>query len=362
MLTIIVFITLIQLVLSQSQQLQTPLSSSQSITQGQQQHQQQQSMITDNNCTVNKFRIPVSARHIRTIFQYSCPLLSWRESTEPILPSIGNAQPYEFNEMDLSQNVFSSLPFEQLCTFKYIYMLNMSSNLIQNLTGGFINLKCLASLTNLDLSKNLISTALLPTDFDDGFASRLQIFNLENNKISNIQTSVFIKKDGTSRFPNLYYLNLAKNLIKKFDLLWPLTLPSPNLFIDLKMNPIGELVNQMGQSFKNPSYIYDMIGNRYVDVTTNRLQFLDDSNLMQYGLQDSRDFRQFLNKISNYDFRQANYVRTFICYCPSGGLYTVEWFKNISFSLDLNCPIFQLFCSNFQTPIYIFNFPCEVSI
>lgn len=320
--------------------------------------QDEQEIITDSNCTLNKYRIPVSVRHIRTIYQFSCLTA---DVTDPQLPTIGTSMPYEFNEMDLSRNVFTSLPYDQLCLYKYIYLLNISSNYIQNLTGAFVHLRCLSSVTSIDLSNNLITTPIIASDFDEFFASRLQSLNLEQNKIELIQTTTFIKKDGTSRFPNLFYLNLAKNRIKKFDLLWPLSLPSPQLFIDLKLNPIEELVNQMSLSFKSPSFIHDMVGNRFLDATTNKLQYLDDSNLMQYGLQDARDFRQFMNKLSNYDFRQSNYMRTFICFCPTGGQYTVEWFKNVSSSLDLNCPIFQLFCSNFQLPVYILNYPCEVS-
>ena len=32
----------------------------------------QQQFQSDNNCTLNKFRIPVSIRLIRTIYQFSC--------------------------------------------------------------------------------------------------------------------------------------------------------------------------------------------------------------------------------------------------------------------------------------------------
>ncbi len=329
-----------------------------------QQQQQQQFQSDNNNCTLNKFRIPVSIRLIRTIYQFSCFNSNNNpDNFDPNLPVISASLPYEYNECDLSHNLFTQLPDEQqLCQFKYVYMLNLTSNLIYNLTNAFVRLKCLSSLTNIDLSYNFVSSPIVAQDFDDNLASRLQILNLESNKISFIQTAAFIKKDGTSRFPNLYYLNLAKNLIKKFDLLWPVSLPSPNLFVDLKLNPIEDLINQMGLSFKNPAFIHDMTGSRYVDVTTNKLQYLDDSNLMQYGLQDAKDFRQFLNKISNYDFRQANFIKTFICFCPSGGQYTVQWFRNISNSLDLNCPIYQLFCSNYQIPVYIFNFQCDVNI
>ena len=103
-----------------------------------------------------------------------------------------------------------------------------------------------------------------------------------------------------------------------------------------------------------------MTGFRHVDITTNSLQYLDDSNMLQYGLLNEYDMRDFLMKISNYDFRQSNLVRTFICYCPSYGLNTVRWYKQVSNQLDTSLPIFQLFCKEFPNLVYVFNFPCNV--
>jgi hypothetical protein len=103
-----------------------------------------------------------------------------------------------------------------------------------------------------------------------------------------------------------------------------------------------------------------MTGYRRVDVTTNSLQYLDDTNILQYGLYNAKDMRDFLIKISNYDFRQSNLVRTFICYCPPYGLLTVSWYKQIASQLDTTRPIFQLYCKEYSNLVYVFNFPCNV--
>lgn len=104
-----------------------------------------------------------------------------------------------------------------------------------------------------------------------------------------------------------------------------------------------------------------MTGYRRVDITTNSLQYLDDSNMLQYGLFNSDDMRDFLIKLSNYDFRQANRVRTFICYCPSYGLLTVKWYSQIASSMDTTAPIFQIYCKDFPNLVYVFEFPCDNS-
>lgn len=104
-----------------------------------------------------------------------------------------------------------------------------------------------------------------------------------------------------------------------------------------------------------------MTGYRRVDVTTNSLQYIDDSNMLQYGLFNANDMRDFLMKLYNYDFRQSNNVRTFICYCPSYGLLTVSWYRQIAYQLETTAPLFQLFCKEYPNLVYLFDFPCNVS-
>ena len=312
-----------------------------------------------DNCTVNKLKIPTDPTNIRTIYQYSCSNIKY---FYPFFPAIKGSFEAEYNEVDLSPNFYAILPVNQLCNFKYVYLLDMSFNLLTNLSYAFVHLKCLSSLVSVDFSNNLISSPIRAIDFDDSLAAQLQFINLSNNKIPSIETSAFINKDGSSRFLKLFYLNLARNSIKELDILFPLTIPDPSLKIDLHLNPIEKLVNQMNRSFSDAVFSYDMTGFRVLDATNNKLQYLDDSNLLQYGLNNQDDLQTFLNKISNYDLRQSNLVRTFICYCPPQGLKTVSWYKSFASLIETIYPIFQLYCSNFERSIYILDFPCNVSI
>lgn len=169
---------------------------------------------------------------------------------------------------------------------------------------------------------------------------------------------MFFKQDGTSRFINLEYLGLVNNQLKSLDLLWPMSLPSSILKIDLSYNQIDKLTNELKKSFSESVFI-PMTGNRHVYLINNSLVSLDDSNLLQYQINSANGFSQFLNKLSNYDFRKNN--SDYSCLCPAAtGLYTVLWYKNISSSIsDKTAPIFKLNCSNVANT-YIFDFPCTV--
>ena len=128
----------------------------------------------------------------------------------------------------------------------------------------------------MDLSNNLIASPLMETDFEDNFAMQIQSLNFSMNRIPFIETKLFIRNDGTSRFTNLRYLNLANNNVKEFDLLWPLLLPSPSILIDLKQNPFEVLTNQMRLSFTDLLFNNPMIGHRYLDATDNKLKYFSD--------------------------------------------------------------------------------------
>lgn len=134
----------------------------------------------------------------------------------------------------------------------------MSHNYIGSLRNAFVDLGCLNMLSHIDFSYNLISTPLLASDFDDAFASQIGSINLTGNLIPAIESRAFLRLDGSSRFPELTYLGLAHNRIRDFDLLWPLTLPSPILNIDLKINPITRLVNQFGYGYSNEVFRFDI--------------------------------------------------------------------------------------------------------
>ena len=315
-----------------------------------------------DNCTSSKFVIPVNNTFWRTILQFNC-YGSYLLSYNPSFPFDLIIQPNEYNEIDLSPNIYTLLPTTQLCPFKYVYFLDMSFNFLISLSNAFVDLKCMSSLRLIDFSNNAISTPILASDFDDGFSVQLESLNLTNNRIPYIQTAAFLS-NGTSRFPKLSYLGLANNKIIAFDLLWPLTLPSPALRVDLRLNPIEKLVSELGVSFKQPAFRFSMTGQRYLDATNNKLQYLYDDNLIQYGLLTADDFKLFLSRLSNYDLRQSNNVPTFLCYCTTTtGSATVSWYQSFSNSINTNAPIYQLYCSNLlnQGSVYVFNFPCSVS-
>lgn len=99
----------------------------------------------------------------------------------------------------------------------------------------------------------------MASDFDDDFAAQIGSLNLTHNLIPAIESRAFLRLDGSSRFPELTYLGLAHNRIKDLDLLWPLTLPSPILNVDLKVNPISRLINQFGFGYTNDAFRFIFI-------------------------------------------------------------------------------------------------------
>lgn len=253
------------------------------------------------------------------------------------------------------------MPYDQLCTFVNLRTIDLSYNKITNITNAFKNLACLSALAYIDLSFNQISSPLVASDFNESISSFLVSINLNNNNIPSVETAVFIKSDGFSRFPYLTYLGLANNQIKEIDLLWPLSIGTLTLKVDLSSNPISKLINPSKRSFKDSIFV-PMTGYRNVDLTKNDILSLDDSNLIQYGITSAVDFSVFLYKLSNYDFGRN--TSDFLCNCPPViGSYTVFWFGNFSNSiqLDLNSPIFQLYCAD-NPNVYIFNFTCRVII
>ncbi len=316
------------------------------------------SHVMPSNCTINKFKIPLQFNVMKTIFQFSCHS---NTMVNPLFPTLPNSYPKEYNELDLSPNFFNVIPSKQICPYKYVQVLDLSSNLISNLTGMF-DLKCLTSLSQIDLSNNLIEGALSPNHFDDIFAAQLQSLNLSMNRLTSIETKTFLNRKGDSRFLNLRYINLANNLIKEFDILWPLLLPSPSMLIDLKRNPIDTLTNQLGLSYDDLLLNNPVIEYRYLDATDNNLTHISDSNLLQYGLSNSTDFEIFLLKIANYDLRSVYTAPRLFCYCDHLGQMTVDWYRNISSNIinSRKYPIFELTCSNFNEKMFIFDFPCIV--
>lgn len=280
-------------------------------------------------------------------------------SFNPTIPIDNGSKESEYNELILSPNLYNIVPVDALCPFINIYLLDLSKNAITSTTGAFKVLSCLRSIQRFDISDNLISTPLLASDFDDLFPAHLQIFNLKNNRIPSIDTNVFFKSDGTSRFPKLYLLDLSGNKIKVLDLLWPMSIPHPYLNVKLASNPINTIKNQLLKSYQDSVYIA-INGTRTVDVTNSDLTSLSDSALLQYLPNSADGFKALLAKIANFDFSQT--TNKLSCDCPAAtGLYTVYWYGTIQSSIaNKSAPIYKLTCANINNT-YIFSFPCQVS-
>ncbi len=191
-----------------------------------------------------------------------------------------------------------------------------------------------------------------------------QRLDLQNNQIPYIDTLLFVNSDNTSRFPNLQFINLANNSIVIFDLLFPLTIPSSQMSLNASLNPIGTLKNTRNLNFNLPIFAYPVVNNRNVNLSGNVLTKFDDSNLLQYGLQNPTDLQGFLNKISNYNLLQVNGQSLFICNCPNGSQLTSIWYADLLNKqlVSMSTSISQLYCSNIGTSVYVLNFNCIVSI
>lgn len=297
------------------------------------------------------------------IYSYTCPTT---QSGIPTIPTTYNGQSLlgTINVLSLSPNVFASIPYSQICAFTKVYKLIMSYNQLTSLTGAFSSLassSCLSALTAFDFSNNQISSPIVYSDFSDTTAAQFVSMNFSNNLIPYINTNVFFKSDGrTTRFPNLVYLGLANNRLMALDLLWPLSLPQASLTIEMQNNQyLTSLVNQLSLSYVDSRFSYAMTGQRTLNLQTNSLQYLDDTNLVQYGLYSSTDFQTFLNKILNYDFRQSSGVQVFFCICQNS-IQVLTWYKQISAAFaSTDYPIFKLYCktNQFSGSVYIFNFP-----
>ena len=310
-----------------------------------------------SSCVMNKVLLYPQ----RYIFSYQCYAPA---PQNPSFSKVGSS-PTEFTELVLAPNVYTYVPTDNICQFLNITLLDLSSNLITNINSVFIALKCLTKLTKISLANNEIRMDLKSTDFDDIFSSQLKFIDLSLNQILSIETGVFIKSDGTSRFKNLEYLSLKGNLLQQFDLLWPLAIPYSGLLVDMSNNPITTLVNELNLTYRSSVFAYSVAGGRNVIVQNNQLKTFSDSNLLQYGLQSAYDLALFFNKIKNYDFRlnNASNSSTVICNCPLNGLLTATWYQQLltTLSIDTTAIINQFYCSNIPNA-YPLNIMCLVSL
>lgn len=147
---------------------------------------------TQNLCSTDKLFFQINPVN-RVIFRFQCTSGNIQDPIIPLQTSI----PVEFNELDLSPNLFTSVPISQICQFANLYQLDLSYNSITNTSGAFARLgTCLTQLAQLDLSHNLIATPLLASDFSDDIAARLTSLNFAYNFISSIDSAVFYRADG----------------------------------------------------------------------------------------------------------------------------------------------------------------------
>ena len=311
-----------------------------------------------SDCHVYKVQNPSSVSP-QVIFHFECfPLASINQ----IFPNNIGSNPNEFTQLLMSPNTYTTLPTTSICQFTSIYLLDVSFNQLTSITGLFQTLKCLISLKTLILSNNYISSPLFQSDFDDVFSQQLTSIDLRNNQIPSIDSNLFFKIDGTSRFINLEYLNLANNRITQFDMLMPLTMPNINLNFMVNSNPIRTLVNPLNASYSDNRFAYPVVRNRMANISNNALTNLDDSNLMQYGLKNQTDLLNFLNKIANYDLRQLSNKVAF-CKCDDTNNFISKWYRSL-FSLSLinqSNLINQFTCSPYNQSIFLVADNCEVS-
>ena len=308
------------------------------------------------NCNVEKKSYPPTNR---VELSYHCypPTID-----NPPFPT-GGSRPSEYNEVHLSPNTYTTVPFSNLCEFTNIYLLDMSFNKLTSITNVFQTLRCLISLRTLKISSNLISTGIKNSDFDDTFSAQLEHIDLSSNQIPSIDSDVFIRtSNGASRFPNLKFLNLGNNRIKEFDLLWPLTIPSSLFNLNISANPINTLTNSFNGKYSDARFAYPATGSRVIDVTNNILEEFDDTNLLQYGITTQNEFLAFLNKIANYDFRQNSFKRV-VCQCTGSTQNVITWYKALRTALliDQSSLISQFSCINSTQSVFLELTTCQTN-
>ena len=311
-------------------------------------------------CRISKVSNP-SPLPAQVIFYFQCYPPT---SNAPFVSTTSyGSLPTEFTQLIMNPNTYTILPMANICQFTNISLLDVGSNQLTSITGLFSSFNCLPMLTTLAMANNFIATPIKHSDFDDTICQQLVSLDLSYNQIPSIDSDVFIKSDGTTRFTKLQYLSLKNNQIKQFDLLWPLTIPPLILNVDMSSNPITTLVNGLNKSYSSSVFAYSMTGARSVNIQYNLLQTFSDSNLLQYGLSSANDLNLFFKMIANYDFRHFSLssATSIICTCPTSGLLTVTWYQQLLASSSLNTGdvINQLYCSNIGNT-YPLNINCSV--
>ena len=111
-------------------------------------------------CQINNCTTQISKTGNFTMLTFSCI-----GSGYPILDNAYLTNPSQFDIINFSDNLFTTIPIDLLCGFSNAFHVNLRRNQIKavNTIG---DLKCLKKLTELNLSFNLIQY-LNPADFNN---------------------------------------------------------------------------------------------------------------------------------------------------------------------------------------------------
>ncbi len=306
-------------------------------------------------CQINNCTTQISKTGNFTMLTFSCI-----GSGYPILDNAYLTNPSQFDIINFSDNLFTTIPIDLLCGFSNAFHVNLRRNQIKavNTIG---DLKCLKKLTELNLSFNLIQY-LNSADFNDEMSLILEYIDLSKNAINTLDTSFFLKRldDTVTRFPKLRHFSISENKLTEFDLLMPLSLPNPILNFDVSSNSIKSFRNFHKKSFRENPYIVDYNSkSRFVNLTNNHLNGFDNDILKEYGVGSVWDFEIFISRISNY--LMNNQKSPLYCKCPSFRQNGVDWFKQLT-NINQNLSLFELRCSNIDGNAFAFNYTCGVIV
>ena len=88
-----------------------------------------------------------------------------------------------------------------------------------------------------------------------------------------------------------------------------------------------------------------------------------DSNLLQYGLNNQKDFENFLNKIANYDLRQNSNNTVVKCPCTGTTDFIPTWYQSLlsSSSINQSSNVNKFNCATYDKNVFLIVTSCVVS-
>jgi hypothetical protein len=266
--------------------------------------------------------------------------------------------PNQFSILDISYNLYTEIPINQICKFKNVIDINVSHNSLESLI-YFKELRCFLNLSKIDLSHNRIAGSF-EIRINDYIAYNLEHIDLSYNSIDYLDLLSFFDSKNQSCFPNLKTFKINNNKLRSFDLLIPLSLPSSVLYFDATFNSIKIFENKYKFLFKNKLFNHDIIASRFINLTKNQIDIdlIINKNVLieEYNIKRSTDLEIFLNKIENIQL--INTKEQIKCLCPIFDKKFIRWFYEIKTNLDKSNFIFKFKCSNFGS--YLHNYDCGV--